>query len=158
MDPRADGTTTGDGPDAVAVIVGPGARNARAILGPVAWCALEVLAATPADDGDDAWVVSGSVRTVAAHMGVAKNTAQRALTALRKSGLVTSIQRRGRTGEFAAGAYRLDVDADVLSRQPRTPPAVGSQTVQSRRLLRKVPVEAKAIVEIGQQLVLIPSV
>ena len=158
MDLRADGTTTGDGPDAVVVIVGAGATRARAILGPVAWCALEVLATTPADDGGDAWIVTGSVRTVAARMGVAKNTAQRALTALRDAGLVASIQRRGGSGEFASCAYRLNVDADVLSRQPPTPSTVESQAVQSRRVLPKSPVALKAAVEIGQQLVLLPSV
>jgi DNA-binding IclR family transcriptional regulator len=122
----------------------------------VAWCTLEVLATTPADDGGDAWIVSGSVRTLAARMGVAKNTAQRALTTLREAGLVASIQRRSGTGEFASGAYRLDVDADVLSRQPHAHPV--SQVVHSRRVLPKPPVEAKAIVEVGQQLVLLLSV
>ena len=42
-------------------------------------------------------------------MGVAKNTAQRALAALREAGLVASSQRRAATGEFGSCEYRLNV-------------------------------------------------
>jgi hypothetical protein len=135
MDTRADTAPTDEPADeTVAVIVGAAAAPVRRNLGPAAWCALEVLATEPAADGGDVWIVSSSVRTLAARMGVAKNTGQRALTALRKAGFVASIQHRDSTGKFGQSAYRLNVAADVLSRQPPTHLKAGTQSVNSRRV------------------------
>jgi hypothetical protein len=155
MDPRADATTTGEH---VAVIVGAAADGKRRVAGPAAWCALEVLATTPPLEDTDAWIVCSSVRSVATRMGVAKNTAQRALAALCEAGLVAPSQRRSGTGEFGSCEYRLNVPADVLSRQLRTSPSGSSETGPSGRVPPKPTVAVKASVEIGQQLVLLPSV
>jgi DNA-binding transcriptional ArsR family regulator len=158
MDPRADTSATDEPADVtVAVIVGAAAAQVRRNLGPVAWCALEVLATAPTTDGGDAWVASSSVRTLAARIGVAKNTAHRALTTLRKAGIVASIQHRDSNGEFGSCAHRLNVAADVLRRQPRTLHAAGNQSVTSRRVPPKPPVAAMVSAEFGQQLVLLPS-
>ena len=139
------------------MIVGAAASESRRVLGPVAWCALEVLATTPPEDGDG-WVVGSSVRLLAARMGVATNTAQRAVTVLREAGIVSSVQSRRGSGEFGSSAYRLTIDPDVLSRQPQNAlPARSDQSIQSRRLASKSPVASPVSVEFGQQLVLLPS-
>jgi hypothetical protein len=158
MDPRADPTPTGErSGENVAVIVGAAGSESRRVLGPVAWCALEVLATTPPEDGDG-WVVGSSVRLLAGRMGVATNTAQRAVTVLREAGLVASVQRRRGSGEFGSSAYRLTIDPDVLSRQPQAAlVASRDQSVQSRRVASKPPVASKPLAEFGQQLVLLRS-
>ena len=145
------GLTSRTAAAAVAVTVGAAAADVRRAVGPTAWCALEVLAATPADDGE-LWIVRSSVRDVAARLGVAPNTAQRALAVLREAGLVTAIQGREHGGRFGATAYRLTVDPSVLCRQTREP------LVASSPMLAPQPrVAAKPAVDLGQQLVLLPS-
>ena len=127
--------------DPVAVTIGRAAGDVRRAVGPTAWCALEVLAATPADSGAP-WIVRSTVRDVAAHIGVAPNTAQRALRVLRDAGLVTAIQDREHGGQFASTAYRLTLDPSVLCRSmPAPQPRVASTRA----------------VALGEQLVLLPS-
>ena len=89
-----------------------------------------------------------SVRTLAAALGIAPNTANRALRRLVDVGLVEPRQSRNRRGRFGAGTYLVTIPTDVLrvsvhlaehrrpSRQPKSP----------RRQLAPV-----------EQLVLIPS-
>ena len=72
-------------------------------------------------DGD----ARASVRTVAAELGVAVNTAQRAIARLRRAGIVEHAQRRSVDGHFAAATYRLEIPADVFiarDRSERSPP------------------------------------
>jgi hypothetical protein len=118
MDCQLDAT----GASPVAVTVGAAAGGVRREVGLTAWCALEVLAVTPAVDGD-LWVVGSSVRDAATRLGVAPNAAQRALGVLRGAGLITVIQGRAFGGRLAASAYRLTVDTDVLRREPSKPAA-----------------------------------
>ena len=92
------------------VTLGPGAPQLRRQLGPTAWSALEVLAASANANGD----AQASVRTVAADLGVAVNTAQRAIARLRHAGIVERTQRRSVDGHFAAATYRLEIPADVF--------------------------------------------
>lgn len=98
------------------LVLGPAASELRRRLGSTAWCALEVLtaAARAPDDPRDV-VAEMTVRDVAGELGVARNTAQRALSALRAAGLVASTQRRARGGRFAAGAYVLHIPPHVLT-------------------------------------------
>lgn len=131
--------------------IGPAAVDVRRAVGLTAWCALEVLAATPADDGDP-WMVRSSVRDVALRLGVAPNTAQRALAVLRDGGLIVAIQGRVNGGRFGSGVYRLTVDTSVLTRQTREPLISSGPT--------RVPqprVASKPAVAHGQQLTLLPS-
>lgn len=79
------------------------AAELRRLVGPTAWCALECLLERSADGR----TAQASVRAVAADLGIAKNTAHRALAALGRAGLVEPVQRRGDTGRFQTGRYLL---------------------------------------------------
>lgn len=86
----------------------------------MAWCALECLL----ERSDDGRITVASVRAVADDLGVAKNTAHRAIAALVHAGLVESVQGRDADGRFRPGSYALRL-GDVLSitsasRAPRT--------------------------------------
>lgn len=96
---------------------GERAAALRRSLGPVPWCALECLI----ERSDDGRSVEASVRLVAAELGVAKNTAHRALRALDLAGLVTAEQQRADDGRFRSGRYRLHLD-DLFDRAPRPAP------------------------------------
>ena len=109
-------------------LTGPRVDEMRRRVGPVAWCALEVLADRPTAGG----LVEASVRAVADELGVAKNTAHRAIAALGRAGLVEAVQARGADGRFASGRYRLHLD-DLTTRtiptstsrpRPRTPSTI----------------------------------
>jgi len=90
----------------------PGRRAAalRRELGPLAWCALECLL----DRSDDGRTTEASVRAVTADLGIAKNTAHRALVSLAGAGLIDPIQCRADDGRFGPGRYRLNL-ADLLA-------------------------------------------
>ncbi len=117
--------------------LGPDASELRRRLGSTAWCALEELtaAARASEDRRDV-VVEMTVRDVAAELGVAHNTAQRALGALRAAGFVASTQRRASAGRFAAGAYLLRVPPDVLT-------CLSSEATSSSRS-PKLPISSRA--------------
>ncbi len=110
----------------------------RARLGPRAWCVLEVLAAT-APAGAGLVDVACSSRSVAAQLGVSRDSAARSLRVLIDTGLVTrAVCRDDATGRFGAATYRVDVAAaglrvvtashlaapanPVADARPRTPP------------------------------------
>jgi DNA-binding IclR family transcriptional regulator len=86
----------------------------RREVGPVAWCALEVLV----ERSPDGRTSAASVRVVAAELGVAKNTAHRALGVLAQAGLVEAIQDRNPEGRFRPGRYRLELDHLLASTIP----------------------------------------
>lgn len=137
---------------ATAVVVGTAAHDVRRAVGPTSWCVLEVLAATPADSGEP-WVVPSSVRHVAAQLGIAANTAQRALAVLRDAGLVTPSQRRELAGRFGGGTYVLTVDSDVLDRRVLESVSVAQPPVAAPR-----PRAAAApVLHHGEQLALLSS-
>lgn len=96
---------------------GERAAALRRCLGPVPWCALECLI----ERSDDGCSVEASVQLVAAELGVAKNTAHRALRAVVLAGLVTAEQQRTDGGRFRSGRYRLHLDG-LLDRAPRPAP------------------------------------
>jgi hypothetical protein len=89
-------------------------------------------------------------------MGVAKNTAQRALLGLRRARLVAFAQPRDSSGRFDNSSYRLNIPDDVLTRQP----------VPRRRVARSLPgptsgrrrraVAASPVGGFAEQLVLLP--
>jgi len=107
-----------------AIPAGGRAAELRRQVGPTAWCALECLV----ERSPDGRTSEASVRAVAADLGVAKNTAHRAIATLARAGLVESVQRRGGTGRFEPGRYVLHLHeltaTTSLARAPRRPARV----------------------------------
>jgi DNA-binding IclR family transcriptional regulator len=99
----------------VTPVIAPGPRAAatRRTLGPVAWCVLACLVERSADGRTS----SASVRSIAADLGVAKNTAHRAIARLVRAGLAEAVQERDARGWFRPGRYRLNV-TDLLPAAP----------------------------------------
>ena len=136
------------------LLLGPMADETRRSLGPLAWAALEALV-TDARPNGDVDVADTSVRQLADCLGVAKNTAHRALTALRHAGFIEPLQSRSTSGQFASGSYRLAVAPSILrpAADASAPPAVAPLSVappSSSRPPRRVPSPS-------QQLSLLPS-
>jgi DNA-binding transcriptional ArsR family regulator len=101
-----------------------GSLELRRRSGPTAWVVFEelLLISTGPADACEATV---SVRTLAARLGFAKDTVSRALTALRRAGLVTVSQERTTCGVFATGRYRLHVpDSITVTDHTTTPTAI----------------------------------
>jgi DNA-binding transcriptional MocR family regulator len=99
------------------LVTGPRAAVLRRELGPLAWCALEFLV----EQSSDGVTTEESVRTVAEALGVAKNTAHRAVVALTRAGLIEGIQDRGTNGRFRPGRYRILLTEDLLTRTSQLP-------------------------------------
>lgn len=96
------------------VVLGHRASEVRRAVGPVAWACLEAIVAN-AHGTDDGVIAAVSVRTLAAELDVAKDTAARAVLVLRRAGLITPMQLRASGGAFARGRYALEVPAEVLA-------------------------------------------
>jgi DNA-binding transcriptional MocR family regulator len=96
---------------------GPQEAETRRSLGPLAWCVLECLL----ERSNDGRISTASVRAIAADLGVAKNTAQRALARLVRAGVAEPVQERDPQGRFRPGRYRL-ILADVLAAAPTPTP------------------------------------
>lgn len=94
--------------------MGPHTAALRRNLGPTAWCALECLLERTGEGA----VAVASVRSLAVELGVAKNTAHRALVALVRAGVVEAVQDRSTDGRFQSGGYRLDL-ADLATNPVR---------------------------------------
>jgi len=83
-------------------------RLLRRSLGPTAWAVLADVAMDAQPDGDGVEVVATSARLVAAHLGIAKDTAARALRRLSAAGILRRRpQGTSPAGRFAAGTYEL---------------------------------------------------
>jgi DNA-binding IclR family transcriptional regulator len=95
-------------------LTGPTVASVRRDVGPVAWCALEVLI----ERSPDGRTSVASVRVVATELGVAKNTAHRALAVLARAALVEAMQERDPGGRFRTGRYRLRIDHLLTSTTP----------------------------------------
>lgn len=137
------------------LLLGPMADETRRSLGPLAWAALEALVSDARPTGDLA-VADTSIRQLAEHLGVAKKTAHRALTALRLAGFIEPLQSRSTSGQFASGLYRLAVAPSILhlAAEASAPPVAAPLSVarpsSSSRPPRRVPSPS-------QQLSLLPS-
>jgi hypothetical protein len=103
-----------------AVVVGPAAGAVRRVVGPVAWCALEHLAASPPVGHGDEDTVAASVRSLAGELGVSKHMAHRALVVLR-----ARRSRHGGHSCFVCAFVGDSASTIVISlRLPRPRPSV----------------------------------
>ena len=99
------------------VVVGAAASELRRALGPTAWMVLEELL-LGSTGPVDACVASVSVRALAASLGLAKDTAGRAIRRLRDAGLVTVTQQRTVAGIFDTGTYLIAVPNCIALHAP----------------------------------------
>lgn len=104
-----------------------------------------MLAATVNADGE----ARASVRTVAAELGVAVNTAQRAIARLRRAGIVAHAQHREAGGHFAAATYRLEILADVFEIATAPNDRLPTRSPSSHRTAKSSP--------LAEQLLLLPT-
>lgn len=86
------------------------ARPLRRAIGVASWAVLEDLLLDARSNEPGALVAATNVRRVAAHLGVSKDTAARALTRLFDAGVVSRVDccRAGR-GLFPSAAYSINV-------------------------------------------------
>jgi len=135
------------------LLLGPRADETRRSLGPLAWAALEALLADSRATGD-VNVADTTVRQLAERLGIAKNTARRALTALRRAGFIEPLQSRSTSGQFASGSYRLAVAPSILrlTAEASAPPVAASPSVACPS-----PRSPRRVSSPSQQLSLLPS-
>ena len=114
------------------VVVGAAASDLRRALGPTSWLVLEELLLCSNGTADEC-VARVSVRSLAASLGIAKDTAARAIRRLRESDLVTVAQQRTDAGIFDTGTYVITLPDGVTLIAP-TPAA--SQSHATRRPTR----------------------
>ncbi len=110
------------------MVVGPKAHELRRYVGAMSWAVLEEMmqaAAGPADR----LVAEVSIRTLAASLGVSKDTVTRAVRRLRDLGVVVAEQARSESGSFRAGSYRLCVPAECLTLEPGALPTEAAPAV-----------------------------
>ncbi len=107
-------------------------------VGPTAWAVLELMRhKSRADEGEA--IAPVTIRTLAADLGLAKNTVHRAVRRLRDAGLIEPHQLRSRAGTFAAGQYSLTgtsvdmptADTTVAADEVREPSPAASTTATS---------------------------
>jgi hypothetical protein len=90
------------------IVVGPGAVALARAVGPTAWTVLTALALDADWTGDSVLTVA-SVRSLAALLGLNKDTVARAVSRLRDAHLVVA-----ESGCFEPGVYRLDVPPELI--------------------------------------------
>ena len=94
-------------------------RALRRSLGPTAWAVLAEFHFEASPDGPGATVVATSARRVAAHLGITKDTAARALRRLAAAGIVRRRpQATSAAGRFGAGTYELLLAPPTTPRRP----------------------------------------
>jgi len=92
------------------LVIGHGSAGLRRALGPTGWVVFEQLLACSTGPVDDCRA-EVSVRSMAAELGLSKDTVARALCRLRSVGLVAPSQSRATSGVFAGGCYSIAVPA-----------------------------------------------
>ena len=97
-----------------ALVVGSASAGLRRALGPTSWMVLEELMLRSTVVGERR-VARASVRSLARSLGVAKDTAARAVRRLRIAGVVIGAQQRTASGVFDTGVYVIIVPSEVLT-------------------------------------------
>jgi hypothetical protein len=141
--------------DGVLVVLGPAAAAMRRRLGPLAWCALEALHER-ASVTEHGLIAAVSVSALADELGVAKNTAHRAVKTLRGAGLLEHAQARAPAGRFDISSYSLATPDDVLTRCPLQPSPSARSARGSRSGAGRRAVAAPAVGGFDEQLALLP--
>jgi len=92
----------------------PSSRAVKRAVGLMAWGVLETSPSTRNLDCRGRLVAETSVRQIAAHLGLGKNTVNRHLTTLRKYGFVLHEERRDDgSGRYEQSRYVLDPSACI---------------------------------------------
>ena len=115
-----------------ALRIDAGSAALRRTLGPMPWCALEALLGRSSDGR----TAAASVRSIAADLGVGKNTAHRAVAALVRAGVVEPVPERDAAGRFRPGRYRLHV-ADLRTAAAEATPTPSAPLREGRRGTRR---------------------
>lgn len=115
------------------IVLAAGSVEVRHQLGATAWVVFEQLLLESTSRGD-VCEASVSVRSLAAQLGLSKDTVARAVTRLRRAGLVEASQSRAATGAFATGCYRLCVpdSITVTDHTLSTPPTSACSSLRTR--------------------------
>jgi DNA-binding IclR family transcriptional regulator len=79
---------------------------------------------------DDGRTSTASVRAIAADLGVAKNTVQRALARFVRAGVAHPVQERDPQGRFRPGRYRLNLTGVLATAPTPTPRRPRPRTVR----------------------------
>lgn len=138
------------------VVVTGEASELRRRLGPTAWVVFEelLLASTGPETGCGASV---SVRSLAASLGLAKDTVARALVRLRAAGLVAVTQSRSTGGVFAAANYELQIPTGIILNDCATPtPDTAQSTGDTTSTARRTAPGRRRRADDGAQLTLLP--
>lgn len=95
-------------------MISAASRLTKQAVGVTAWVVLEDIVLDATLDAEGQPVAVTSVRRIAAHLGVSKNTVQRALTRLLAAGLVTyETERELNRGAITRSRYRVALDAGL---------------------------------------------
>jgi hypothetical protein len=125
----AKGITPPSGEERSVLALSLASREVRRQVGFLAWAVLEDVALDAHHHPDGQLVAETNVRRVAAHLGIAKDTAARALVRLAGTGLVTRDDRgRGISGSFARSCYsiQLDVAIGLVHLEDASSPSTGA--------------------------------
>ena len=96
------------------LLLGSSSIALRRMLGPTAWIVLEEIALRSTVVGERR-VARVSIRTIAGSLGIAKDTAARAVRRLRAAGVVTGVQQRTAAGVFDTGVYVICVAPEIIA-------------------------------------------
>ena len=103
------------------VVLTAGTVELRHRLDPTAWVVFEQLLLESTGNGNTC-EASVSVRSLAAQLGLAKDTVARALNRLRHTGLIDASQSRTATGVYATGCYTLTMPPSITVDDHTPPP------------------------------------
>jgi DNA-binding transcriptional MocR family regulator len=132
-------------PSPRALLVGSSSTALRRRLGPTAWMVLEEIALRSTVIGERR-VARVSIRTLAGSLGIAKDTAARAVRSLRAAGVVTGAQQRTAGGVFDTGIYTITVDPEILTVKPSSasPSSARPRPSEAPSRVSQLPLELEA--------------